>query len=157
LVSQAGGVRGRWVAVSPRQWMEPLAQVLRNLGTESALVVHGSDGLDEITTAGTTYVAALTDGAVRTFEIVPEDVGLARAKPETLRGGDANENASALRDVLKGTRGPFRDVAILNAAAALVVAGRARDLKQGVTLATQAVDSGEANGRLERLLAVANA
>src|SRR5262249_34571393 len=92
----------------------------------------------------------------RTFEIVPEDVGLARAKPETLRGGDANENASALRDVLKGTRGPFRDVAILNAAAALVVAGRAKDLKQGVTLATQSVDSGEANRPLGRLLAVAN-
>jgi len=156
-LSNPAGVKRQMVGVFSRQWIEPLAQVLRNLGTESALVVHGSDGLDEITTAGTTYVAALTDGAVRTFEIVPEDVGLARAKPETLRGGDANENASALRDVLKGTRGPFRDVAILNAAAALVVAGRAKDLKQGVTLATQSVDSGEANGRLERLLAVANA
>src|SRR5215813_6479451 len=156
-LSNPAGVKRQMVGVFSRQWIEPLAQVLKNLGSESVWVVHGSDGLDEVTLAGTTYVAALTDGAVRTFEIVPEDVGLARAKPETLRGGDANENASALRDVLKGTRGPFRDVAILNAAAALVVAGRAKDLKQGVTLATQSVDSGEANGRLERLLAVANA
>src|SRR5262244_839853 len=109
-LSNPAGVKRQMVGVFSRQWIEPLAHVLRNLGTERAFVVHGSDGLDEITTAGATYVAALADGAVRTFEIVPEEVGLARAKPETLRGGDANENASALRDVLKGTRGPFRDV-----------------------------------------------
>jgi anthranilate phosphoribosyltransferase len=119
--------------------------------------VHGSDGLDEITISGTTHVAALENGAVRTFEISPEAVGFKRAKPEAVRGGDANENAAALLDVLKGKPGAFRDVAILNAAAGLVVAGRAQDLKEGVALSTQSIDSGEAEGRLDRLIAVSNA
>ena len=120
-------------------------------------VVHGSDGLDEITTSGTTAVAALENGAVRSFEITPEEVGLKRIKPEVLRGGDANANAQALADVLKGKKGPYRDVALMNAAAGLVVAGRAKDLKEGVTLAAKAVDSGEAEGRLDRLIVVSNA
>ena len=120
-------------------------------------MVHGSDGLDEITTSGPTSVAALEDGAVRCFEITPEDAGLPRAKPEALRGGDAEQNAKALLDVLKGKPGAFRDVALLNAAAALIVAGKAKDLKQGAALAAQAVDSGEAEGRLDRLIAVSNA
>ena len=100
-------------------------------------MVHGSDGLDEITTSGPTAVAALENGAVRSFEIAPEDVGLTRVKPEALRGGDAAHNAAALLDVLKGKEGPFRDVAILNAAAALIVAGKAKDLKEGVALAAK--------------------
>ena len=120
-------------------------------------MVHGSDGLDEITTAGPTHVAALENGAVRTFEITPEEVGLPRVKPEALRGGDAKENAQALSDVLKGKTGAFRDVAVLNAAAGLVVAGRAKDLKAAVALAQKSVDSGEAEGRLQRLIAVSNA
>src|SRR5207302_3196988 len=148
-LSNPAGVKRQMVGVFSRQWIEPLAQVLKNLGAHSVWVVHGSDGLDEITTAGPTAVAALEDGAVRTFEIAPEDVGLKRVKPEALRGGDANENAQALADVLKGRKGAFRDVAILNAAAGLVVAGRAKELKQGVALATKSVDSGEAEGRLD--------
>ena len=156
-LSNPAGVKRQMVGVFSRQWIEPLAQVLKNLGSESAWVVHGSDGLDEITITGPTYVAALENGAVRSFEIAPEAVGLTRAKPEALRGGDANENARALRDVLKGKHGAFRDVAILNAAAGLIVAERAKDLKHGVALAIQAVDSGEAHGRLDRLIAVSNA
>jgi anthranilate phosphoribosyltransferase len=144
------------VGVFSRQWIEPLAQVLRNLGSEQAWVVHGSDGLDEITTAGPTYVAALEQGTVRTFTITPEDVGLSRVKPEALRGGDAKDNAQALMDVLKGKKSPYRDVAILNAAAGLVVAARAKDLMAAVALATKSVDSGEAEGRLGRLIAVSN-
>jgi anthranilate phosphoribosyltransferase len=120
-------------------------------------VVHGSDGLDEITTSGPTSVAELKGGKIRTFEIAPEDAGLKRAKPEDLRGGDAEHNAKALLDVLKGKPGPFRDVAILNAAAALVVAGKAKDLKDGAALAAKSIDSGEAEGRLDRLIAVSNA
>jgi len=120
-------------------------------------MVHGSDGLDEITTAGPTHVAALENGAVRTFEIAPEEVGLARVKPDALRGGAAADNAEALTDVLKGKKGAFRDVAVLNAAAALIVAGRAKDLKAAVELAMKSVDSGEAEGRLDRLIAVSNA
>jgi anthranilate phosphoribosyltransferase len=145
------------VGVFSRQWIEPLALVLKNLGSESVWVVHGSDGLDEITTAGATYVAALENGAVRTFEITPEDLGLKRIKPEALRGGSAKENAQALVDVLKGKGGAFRDVAVLNAAAALMVAGRAKDLKQAFALAEAAVDSGEAAGRLQRLVSISNA
>jgi anthranilate phosphoribosyltransferase len=156
-LSNPAGVKRQMVGVFSRQWLEPLALVLKNLGSESAWVVHGSDGLDEITTAGTTYVAALENGAVRTFEITPEDVGLERVKPEALRGGEAKHNAQALVDVLKGKTGPFRDVAVLNAAAGLMVAGRARDLKQAVALAQKAVDSGEADGRLQRLIATSNA
>ena len=156
-LSNPASVKRQMVGVFSRQWVEPLAQVLKNLGSERAYVVHGSDGLDEITTSGPTSVAALTDGKVTTFEIKPDDVGLAKARPEDLRGGDAEANASALMDVLKGKKGPFRDVAIINAAAALVVADKAKDLKEGVALAAKSIDSGEAEGRLDRLIAVSNA
>jgi anthranilate phosphoribosyltransferase len=156
-LSNPAGVRRQMVGVFSRHWVEPLAQVLKNLGSESVWVVHGSDGLDEITISGPTAVAALENGTVREFEISPDDVGFARAKPESLRGGDAQENAQALLEVLKGKKGAFRDVALLNAAAGLIVAGRAKDLKAGVALATKSVDSGEAEGRLDRLIAISNA
>jgi anthranilate phosphoribosyltransferase len=156
-LSSPAGVKRQMVGVFSRHWIEPLAQVLKNLGSESAWVVHGSDGLDEITISGPTYVAALENGAVRSFEIAPEHVGLTRAKAEVLRGGDATDNARALRGVLSGEQGPFRDVAILNAAAGLVVAGRAQDLKQGTALGAKSIDSGEAEGRLDRLIAASNA
>ncbi|MPZ58508.1 MAG: anthranilate phosphoribosyltransferase [Rhizobiales bacterium] len=156
-VSNPAGVRRQMVGVFSRQWIEPIAQVLANLGSQAAWVVHGSDGLDEITTAGTTSVAALANGGVRTFEISPEEAGLQRSKPEALRGGDAETNATALLDVLKGKPGPFRDVAVFNAAAALIVAGLAKDLKEGVAIAQEAIHSGEAEGRLDRLIAISNA
>ena len=155
-LSNPASVRRQMVGVFSKQWTEPLAQVLKNLGAERAWVVHGSDGLDEITTAGPTTVTSLEGGEVRTFEISPEDVGLARVKPEVLRGGDASANASAVQDVLEGKKTPFRDVALFNAAAALVVAGKAKDLKAGLDLATHSVDSGEAEGRLDRLIVVSN-
>src|SRR5215468_10912597 len=101
-LSNPAGVKRQMVGVFSRQWVEPLAHVLKNLGSDSAWVVHGSDGLDEVTSAGPTYVAALENGAVRSFEITPEELGLQRVKPEALRGGSAKENAQALRDVLKG-------------------------------------------------------
>jgi anthranilate phosphoribosyltransferase len=155
-LSNPAGVKRQMVGVFSRQWVEPLANVLKNLGSESAWVVHGSDGLDEVTSAGPTYVAALENGAVKSFEITPEDVGVARAMPDMLRGGDADQNARALLDVLKGKAGAFRDVALMNAAAGLVVAGRAKDLKQGFALAAKSIDSGAAEGRLDRLIAVSN-
>jgi anthranilate phosphoribosyltransferase len=156
-LSNPAGVKRQMVGVFSRQWVEPLAQVLKNLGSERAYVVHGSDGLDEITTAGTTAVASLENGVVRCFEIAPEDVGLPRTKPEALRGGNAEANAEALKAVLEGIKGPYRDVAVLNAAAALVVAAKAKDLAHGVALAQHAIDSGEAEGSLDRLIAVSNA
>jgi anthranilate phosphoribosyltransferase len=155
-VSNPAGVKRQMVGVFSRQWVEPLAQVLANLGSQAAWVVHGSDGLDEITTAGPTSVAALESGRVRTFEISPEDAGLPRSKPETLRGGDAATNAAALLDVLKGKPGPFRDVALLNAAAALIVAGLVKDLKEGLRLAQESIQSGRARERLDRLIAASN-
>jgi anthranilate phosphoribosyltransferase len=156
-LSNPASVKRQMVGVFSRHWIEPLAQVLKNLGSESVWVVHGSDGLDEITTAGASYVAALENGAVRTFEITPEEVGLARVRPEALRGGAAAENAQALIAVLKSAKGPFRDVAVLNAAAGLMVAGRVKDLKQAVALAQKSVDSGEAHGRLQHLITISNA
>jgi anthranilate phosphoribosyltransferase len=156
-LSNPAGVKRQMVGVFSKQWVEPLAQVLKNLGCERAYVVHGSDGLDEITTSGPTSVAAIENGAVRTFEIAPEDVGLARVKPEALRGGDAEANAAALKTVLEGKQSAFHDIAVFNAAAALVVAGVAKDLKAGVALAQKSIYSGEAEGRLDRLIAVSNA
>ncbi len=155
-MSNPAGVKRQMIGVFSRQWIEPMAHVLKNLGSESIWVVHGSDGLDEITTSGPTSVAALENGKVRTFEIAPEDVGLKKVKPEQLRGGDAAANAAALRDVLQGKNTAFRDIAVINAAAGLVVAGKVKDLKEGVALAAKAVDSGDAKARLERLIAVSN-
>jgi len=156
-LSNPAGVKRQMVGVFSRQWIEPLAQVLKNLGSERVWVVHGSDGLDEITTSGPTAVASLENGEVRTFEITPEEVGLKVAKPEALRGGDGAANAIALKAVLENRDGPYRDVALINAAAALVVAGAASDLKQGVGLAADALKSGAAKARLDRLVAVSNA
>jgi anthranilate phosphoribosyltransferase len=134
-----------------------MAQVLGNLGSESVWVVHGSDGLDEITTSGPTSVAALENGKVRLFEVTPEEAGLTRVKPEALKGGDAAENAKSLLDVLRGKKGAFREVAVLNAAAALIVAGKAKILKDGAALAAASIDSGEAEAKLDRLVVVSNA
>jgi anthranilate phosphoribosyltransferase len=156
-LSNPAGVKRQMIGTFSKHWVEPMAQVLKNLGSESIWVVHGSDGLDEITTSGPTSVAALENGKIRTFEVMPEDAGLSRAKPEVLRGGDAEYNARALLEVLKGEPGAFRDVSILNAAAALIVAGKAKDLKQGATLAAKSIETGEAEGRLDRLIAVSNA
>jgi anthranilate phosphoribosyltransferase len=156
-LSNPAGVKRQMVGVFSRQWVEPLAHVLKNLGSQRAWVVHGSDGLDEITTSGPTSVASLENGQITTFDISPEQVGLAKAKAEDLRGGDAEANAAALTDVLKGKKNAFRDVAVFNAAAALVVAGRAKDVKDGVALAQKSIDSGEAEGRLDRLVHISNA
>ncbi|MFE2752594.1 anthranilate phosphoribosyltransferase [Actinosynnema sp. NPDC059335] len=150
------GVRRHMIGVFSREWVVPVAEVLGALGSERALVVHGSDGLDEITTTGPTTVASLEGGEVRVHEIAPEDVGLPRSAPGDLVGGDAATNAAALLAVLRGEPGAFRDIAVFNAAAGLVAAGRAADLADGVHLAAKAVDSGQALDRLERLVAVSN-
>jgi anthranilate phosphoribosyltransferase len=156
-LSNPANVKRQMIGTFSKHWIEPMVQVLKNLGSECIWVVHGSDGLDEITTSGATSVAALEYGKIRTFEVTPEDAGLKRVKPEALRGGEAGENAKALLDVLKGKAGPFRDVSLINAAAALIVAGKVKDLKQGAALAAKSIDSGEAEGRLDRLIAVSNA
>jgi len=155
-LSNPARVKRQMVGVFSRHWVEPIAHVLKNLGSERAIVVHGSDGLDEITTAGPTRIASFENGTVRAFDVSPEDFGFPKVRPDALRGGDAKDNATALLDVLKGKKGPFRDVALLNAAAALLVAGRAQDMEGGILLAKKSIDSGEAEGRLDRLIAISN-
>lgn len=144
------------LGVFSKQWVEPLAQVLKRLGSEAAWVVHGSDGLDEITTTGPTTVAQLKDGEVTVFEVTPEDAGLPRARIEDLKGGDAQVNAEAIHALFDGACSPYRDIVLLNAAAALLVAGKAATLKEGAAMAADAIDSGGARDRLRRLVAITN-
>ncbi len=135
------------------EWLRPMAETLARLGTERAWLVHGQ-GLDELTLAGESQVVSLeADGAIREFTVAPEDAGLARAPTEAVKGGDPAYNAAALEALLNGTPGPYRDVVLLNAAAALIVAGRAADLREGAAIAAQSIDTGAAQGVLTRLRA----
>ena len=153
-LSNPAGVKRQLLGVYAREWLEPMAEVLAALGTERAWVVHGSDGLDEMTTTGETHIASLDNGEVQLldFDAVPRRSTLA-----DLRGGDAPHNANAIRALLDGEDGPFRDIVLLNAAAALIVAGRAQSIADGVQIAEMSIDSGAALSRLERLIEVSNA
>ncbi len=155
-LANPAGVKYQVLGVFAKAWLEPLARVLRNLGSKRVWVVHGSDGLDEATTTGTSFVTALQNGEIRSFEIVPEDAGLARAALADLAGGDPAANAAALRGVLGGAKNAYRDIAILNAAIALIVAGKAEHLKHGAALAAAAIDDGRAAGTLAKLVKVSN-
>ncbi len=155
-LSNPAGVKRQMTGVFAEAWVEPLAHALARLGAEHVWIVHGSDGLDEITTTGPTKVAEMKGGAVTTFEISPEDVGISRAEPADLKGGDAETNAAAIRAVLGGEAGPFRDIVLMNAGAALVVAGKADDLAAGVARAAQSIDEGAALDRLRKLVEVSN-
>jgi anthranilate phosphoribosyltransferase len=155
-LSNPAGTRRQLVGVFARDWVEPMARVLGKLGSERAWVVHGADGLDEVTTTGPTHVAALEDGRVRLFQVTPEDAGLGRAQPADLLGGDAEENAAALWSLLEGTPGAYRDIVVINSAAALIVAGRAKDLAQGARQAEESIDSGSARRALEAMITITN-
>ena len=156
-VSNPAGVKRQLLGVFAREWVEPLAHVMGKLGSERVWVMHGSDGLDEITLTGPTYVSELKDGKVTSFEIAPEDAGLGRVKFEELKGDDPTTNAVALRAVLNGAKGAFRDIVLFNSAAALVIAGKAIDLKAGVALAAEAIDSGKARAVLAKLIEITHA
>jgi anthranilate phosphoribosyltransferase len=145
-------VKRQLLGVFAKNWLEPLADVLRNLGSERVWLVHGDDGLDEVTITGPTYVTALENGAIRSFIITPEDAGLKRASLEDIKGGDAAHNAAALNAVLHGARNAYRDIAVFNAAAALVVAEKAADLREGAAQAATALDAGRAAEVLARLI-----
>jgi len=149
------GARRQVMGVYDARWVEPLARVLGALGAVRAWVVHG-DGLDELTTTGATQVAEWRENFVRLFTITPEAVGLPRAALADLRGGEPSHNAQALRDLLAGAGGPYRDIVLLNAAAAFLVAEKAETLREGVELAAGAIDSGAAATALERLIAITN-
>lgn len=156
-LSNPAAVAFQLLGVFSPSWLEPMALVLRNLGSRRVWVVHGSDGLDEMTTTGPTRVVALEDGAIRAFDVVPEEAGLPRTSLASLKGGDPEHNATALRGVLAGAKTPYRDIALLNAAAALVVVGKVATLKDGVGLAARALDDGAAAGTLQKLVASSNA
>ena len=155
-LSNPAGVRRQMTGVYMKALVEPLAQVLGSLGTEKAWIVHGSDGLDEITTTGVSYVAEWDGTKVVSFEVSPTDVGLPIARPEDLKGGDGAHNAEALRGVLEGRPSAYRDTVLMNAGAALVVAGKATNLKEGVERAAEVIDDGGARARLDALVHVSN-
>jgi anthranilate phosphoribosyltransferase len=146
------GVRHHLIGVYSRDLLEPMAYALRELGSQRALIVHGADGLDEITTTGVTHVALLSDGRVTTFDLTPEAAGLERVPLTALKGGDGVLNAKALRRVLDGEPGAYRDIALLNAAGALIAAGAATDWPDAINAARASVDNGHARGVLDRMI-----
>lgn len=155
-LSNPANVKRQMTGAFSKDWIVPMAQTLGNMGSEMAWVVHGSDGLDEITTTGTTFVAQLKDGKVTEFEISPTDAGIPLAEPDDLKGGSPEHNAKALSALLEGEQGPYRDVVVLNAAASLLVAGRVDDLKSGAKMAAEAIDSKKALDTLENLINITN-
>jgi anthranilate phosphoribosyltransferase len=156
-LANPAGTKRQLIGVFSRHWVRPLAEVLHNLGTERAWIVHGSDGLDEITTTGPSYAASLAHGVIEEFEIMPEMAGLPLARPTDLLGGDPQANAAALRHLLEGRKGPYRDIVVLNAAAALIVAEKAESLHDGAAMAQAAIDNGAAQAALDKLVTLSNA
>ncbi|MCF8495936.1 MAG: anthranilate phosphoribosyltransferase [Alphaproteobacteria bacterium] len=153
-LANPAGAEFQLLGVFGREWMHPLAEVLRNLGTKRAWIVHGSDGLDEITTTGPTHVVTLDEnGTIAEMTLTPADFGLEPAHPETLKGGTAGDNAMALRALLEGWKSPYRDIVLANAAAALVIQGAASDLRDGMERAAAAIDEGHALRTLKDYIA----
>lgn len=155
-LTNPAGAEAQVLGVADASLAGKLAQVLARLGTKHALVVHGEDGLDEVSASAPTLVHEVKDGRVRSYSIRPDDLGLPAYPPDALRGGSPEENAQALRRVLDGERGPLRDFTLLNASAALVAADLASDFRRGLALATQAIDSGAAQKKLETFVRVSN-
>ena len=155
-LSNPAGVKRQVTGVFSPEWVEPLAHVLKNLGSEACWICHGEGGFDEIVPSGVTKVAELKNGEVRVFDLTPEDAGLSRSAAGDLKGSDAAHNAEALRAVLGGTRGAYRDAAVMTAGAALLVAGKAKDIREGARSAAEAIDSGAAADVLVKLFAVSN-
>lgn len=155
-LSNPAGVKRQLTGTFSRHWVEPMAEVLGRLGTERAWVVHGSDGMDELTTTGNSYVAEVRDGKVTTFEVSPEDAGLPLGRGDDLKGGDPQYNADAVSRLFDGESGPYRDIVLFNSAAALLVADTVTNLRDGVVAAADALDSGRARETLERFIAITN-
>jgi anthranilate phosphoribosyltransferase len=155
--SNPAGARRYMLGVYSKQWVEPVAAALLANRAISAWVVHGDSGLDEISTTGPTLVASIKGGSLTSFEITPEDAGIPRATLADLKGADPAYNAGRLRALLDGSKDPYRDVVLMNAAAAFIVAGRADTLKLGADLAAREIDSGRAKATLDKLIQVSNA
>ena len=156
-LSNPARVRRQFTGAYSKQWIAPMARVLGNFGCEHAWVVHGSDGLDELTTTGPSFVAEWKDGILREFEVDPAAAGLPLAKHGDLAGGNPQENAAAMRDLLSGKPSAVRDAVLYNAAAALIIANRATSLLDGVALAARVIDDGRARAALNRLISITNA
>ena len=149
-------VKHQLVGIYDRKWLQPYAEALKALGSHRALVAHGADGLDELTTTAVTYVSRLENGLISQGEIAPEDAGLKRACLNDLKGGSAADNAAALKRLFGGEKGAYRDIVLLNAGAALMVSGPAKDVKEGVALAARSLDSGAAGAKLDALIVASN-
>jgi anthranilate phosphoribosyltransferase len=156
-LSNPASVTRQVTGVYSKAWVEPLAQVLKNLGSEACWICHGEGGFDEIVPSGTTWVAELKNGRIASFKVTPETAGLKRSAPDALKGGDAAHNAAALRRVLEGEASAFRDAAVMTAGAALLVAGKAPGFEPGVRMAEMAIDNGKAKAALETLIKASNA
>jgi anthranilate phosphoribosyltransferase len=151
-LTNPAGANAQVIGVAAPELTEKLARVLAELGTVRAFVVHGADGLDEISNTGENRISEVRDGAVSTVTLRPEDFGLPRATIADLRGGDRDQNAQIIREILAGATGPKRDIVLMNAAAALVVGGQARDFEEGVAQAARSIDGGAARAKLEHLV-----
>lgn len=155
-LSNPAGAKRQIIGVFDQAWANPMAEVLRNLGSERVWVVHGSDGIDELTTTGPSTVVELKDGELNSFEVTPEEAGLVRVRLEDLKGGDGKANAGVMAEMLDGAKGPIRDIVLLNTAAALIIAGQVENLKDGVAEGAKAIDSGAARATLDKLIDITN-
>jgi anthranilate phosphoribosyltransferase len=153
-LSNPAGVKRQLLGVFDPRWLVPMAEALRGLGCEHAWVMWGEDGMDEITTTAPTRIAELRDGEIREFTLTPEDAGLPRASEEDLQGGDPEYNAAAILRLLDGEAGPFRNIVLLNAGAALVISGLATDIADGAQQAAAAIDDGRAKATLDKMIAI---
>lgn len=156
-LSNPAGTKRQLIGVFSKAWLEPMAHVLKNLGSEKVWLVNGSDGLDEMTTTGPTHVVELNGSDIRSFEINPQDLGLSLAEAEDLKGGEADYNAQRLSALLDGEKDAYRDIVLLNSAAALVVADKVKDLKEGMDVAATAIDTGAGKAALQKLVELSNA
>ena len=155
-LSNPANVKKQLIGVFDKKWLEPMTETLRSLGSHRALLVNGSDGLDELTTTGVSYVAELNDHNIKTYEINPEKLGLKLSKFDDLIGGDPKQNAKKIINLLEGEKGPYRDIVLLNSAAALYVDGKVKNLKDGISMSENSIDNGNAKIALDNLVRASN-
>ena len=155
-LSNPANVKKQLIGVFDKKWLKPMAETLRSLGSQRALLVNGSDGLDEMTTTGVSYVAELNDHNIKTYEINPEKLGLKLSKFDDLIGGDPKQNAKKIINLLEGEKGPYRDIVLLNSAAALYVDGKVKNLKDGISMSENSIDNGNAKIALDNLVRASN-
>jgi len=155
-LSNPANVKKQLIGVFDKNWLEPMAETLKNLGSHRALLVNGSDGFDELTTTGVSYVAELDDGNIKTYEISPEKLGLKLSNFDDLIGGDPEQNAKKIISLLEGEKGPYRDIVLLNSAAALYVDGKVKNLKDGISMSENSIDNGSAKIALNNLVRISN-